>query len=161
MTDSLISFQLGVPDNSGQSAVWKSDKIVPISIRDYSPKQRLLTTVKETPGNKHKDIYISASQSVQQKQGLGKTSCWQVITQTRLSPLQSTHTKVFIGQSPMQLSLSIACTASELVNKLTAKQVNSWPELIMPPPPQFHMEHNLKCDCLLQACMETHSPDPN
>lgn len=84
VTDSLICLKLGVPDSSGLSQTKLSPQKLH-SETDCSPAQKKHT------GNKHEDIYICASQSVPQKRGLGKTSCWQGITQSRLSPSQSTH----------------------------------------------------------------------
>lgn len=50
---------------------------VPISLKDHTLKQRLLTRAEEPHrGNKHQGIYICASQPMQQKQDLGKASCW-------------------------------------------------------------------------------------
>ena len=90
---------------------------VPISLRDYTLTQRLLTSTEETHQGTNIRIFTFVLASLcSRSKALGKLPVDRA-QQTRLSPLQSTHTKVFIGQRPVQVGLSIASTASELLNK--------------------------------------------
>lgn len=108
MTDSLICSQLGVPNSSSLSGVQKSNKTVPISLRDYTLKQTAHKGRRNTPGKKHEDIYIGASQPMQQKQGLGKNflltghNTDQIITSPKYS------------QGPVQVLLSASWSALPL-----------------------------------------------
>lgn len=102
-------------------------------LRDYTLKQTAHPDRRNTPGNKHGDIYTCASQSMQQKQGLGKTSCWQGITQTRLSPPQSTHRAEACASHSSSLSLRCLWARVNCQEHSILARSNT-----TPPPPQCY-----------------------
>lgn len=130
VTDSLICLKLGVPDSSGLSQTKLSPQRLH-SETDCSPAQKKHT------GNKHEDIYICASQSVPQKRGLGKTSCWQGITQSRLSPSKSTHRT----EKPVLKSFSQPLSLRCLWVRVNCQEhsILARPNNTTAPPPQLYM----------------------